>query len=235
MEQDLNYIPYLSIAKLERVLELTRTRTMSKISTSLFANYGFNTTDAALAVKLLKFLGAVDEEGNPTKFMNDLRLESEEKRKQAFENIVRNSYNKLFAAVKKPQNLSQGELADEFRVQYNQSPRVIGTAIPVFIKLCEYAGLKEPGTVVTKTHKPREQKTVTTAKKQRAEAVSTNVTSLGIHSYPIVKGKMDITVPEEIFLRSAVEDELNDDWRTVLKVAHKFADKYLKNNPGAEV
>jgi len=75
--------PYLSVAKLNKVLELVKTRTMSSVSTAVFAGRGFNNSDAALAVSALKFLGAINDKGEPTPLMEKLRFESEEKSKQA--------------------------------------------------------------------------------------------------------------------------------------------------------
>jgi hypothetical protein len=206
---------------------------MSKVSTSLFDGYGFKQTDAALSVKLLKFLGAIDDEGNATSVMEKLRLESEDKRRQAFEEIVRNAYSHLFNAVKEPHNLPKTELSDEFKVQYNQSPRVVMSAVPVFLKLCEYAGLKEKGTVSARTSKPREKNNVsrTERKSNRHTATDTHIkppTAHGFHAYPVAKDKMTIIVPEDWYLESEKIDDLHNKWRAVVKAAHTYAESMNK-------
>jgi len=69
-------------------LELAKTRTMSKVNTTLFSTaYNFSATDAALAVRLLKFLGAVDDSGNATSIMAKLQLQTEEKEKRLLKKL----------------------------------------------------------------------------------------------------------------------------------------------------
>lgn len=229
--------PYLAVSRMDKVLELARTRTLNEVSTSLFSTYGFSTTDAALAVKFLKFIGAVDDDGKATETMKELRWEAEDRRKQAFASIVRNAYAKLFDAVKEPYNLPRTELADEFKVQYNQSTRITETALPVFLKLCEYAGFVEAGTVGSRTVKPRGEKKPNEASGRKSvlrqasakPKHGTVATQEDTHVQHIIKGKMMVTIPEEIFLRSATDDDLNDAWRAVLKAAHAFADSYLQD------
>lgn len=231
--------PYLSVSRLDRVLDLAKTRTLNQVSTALFSTYGFNNTDAALAVKALKFLGAVDDNGNATDVMANLRLESEDRRKQAFATIVRDSYARLFKAVKDPYALPKAELADEFKVQYQQSSRVVESALPVFLRLSEYAGLIEPGTIARRSpqkpraDKPKPEKKVpaTGIKVNRlgnGRAVITQDVPEGMHVQQVMKDKMTVVIPEDAFIRAGIDDDMNDAWRAVLKAAHAFATKYLQ-------
>lgn len=228
--------PYISVAKLDRVLDLAKKRNLSRVSASLFRDYGFGVADAGLAVSLLKFLGALDENGSATNVMANLRLESEERRKQAFQTIVKDSYSKLFAAVAEPYNLSRADLADEFRVQYKQSARVVAGAVPAFLKLCEYAGFVGTGAVAKRSprsnHQERSRASIKmTSRGSRARSQSAETSGFipaSSHIQPIVRGKMTVTIPEDLFLRAAIDDQLSDEWRKVLKSAHAFAEKYLK-------
>lgn len=226
--QEPTYLPYLSVAKVERILELAQSRNMSSVSTSLFAGYGFNQTDAALAVRFLKFLGAIDDDGNATSTMTDLQLQSTEKRKETFEKIVRDAYSILFDAVKDPYDLSSEELADEFKVRYHQTNRIIRTAIPVFMKLSEYAGLVEPGTVIAKVHKPHNKKVAQRKPEKKAakEDLQKIDDSQGFHVQPIVKGKVSLIIPEDWNINTSIDDELNEVWRTAIKAALAYANKY---------
>lgn len=238
------YIPYLSVAKVDKILEYAKTRTMNKVSTSMFSGYGFNTTDAALAVKFLKFLKVIDEDGNASSLMTKLQIQTEEKRSKAIEEIVRDSYELLFSAsaTKEPQNFSPNELADEIRVQYNQSQRVAKTAVPVFFRLCEYAGLKETGSVTTKIHKPRESKVPKTivAKDSRDQNSSNHHRRPALNIIPpidsfhiqfVVKDKAGVITPNDWGIETPLDDELDQLWKVSLKALHAYAKKYQEKHP----
>lgn len=228
--------PYLSIPKLEDVINYASNRNLTNVSSELFKNYGFNDSDAILAVSTLKFLGVVDDGGQPTDLMAKFRLKGVA-RKRELESIIRSSYKKLFDATDAPQNLPQDELSNEFVVQYGMTPRVVRSAVLAFLKLAEFGGLKEEGSVTGRkrtaklpSDKSRQQLGKMAARETlRKGKVVEEFDSSDFHLQPIVKGKMSVTIPEDIFLRTSTDDDLNDAWRLVLKAAHKFAEQYLKN------
>ena len=106
------------------------------------------------------------------------------------------------------------------------------SAARVFLKLSEYAGLRDVGTVVAKIHKkPRAEKNKLPNHEKKTikkSVVDLETATPNIHVHPI-KGKMSITIPEEAFLRLDTHDTMNDAWRTIVKSAHKFAEEYLKD------
>jgi hypothetical protein len=229
--------PYMSLPQLEKLIELVSTRNIPIITTSLFRGYGFNDFDATVSVGALRFLYLIDESGKPTASMSKLRLKGDA-RKKAFEEIVRKAYEKLFTVVDAPHELSLDDLNNEMVVQYDLTPRVVRSAVPAFRKLCEYAGLLEEGATsvrkapvrsdkqrqVPKSLKASPKARQQTHKEPAPEALNDGDT----HIQPIVKGKMSISIPEDVFLRAAIDDDLNDAWRAVLKAAHKFAADYLE-------
>ena len=224
--------PYLSVSRLQKTIELISAKNFSEIAVVLFEANGFSKLDANLAISTLKFLGLIDDAGLPTETMSSIRLQGDPRR-QAFLKIVERSYEPIFDTSPRPQDLQPVELGNAFRAHYpHLSERVIKTAIPVFLKLCELAGLKEAGSVVSRERKPRTLIARTNQKNRHSSENQKNSTennSSDFHVQNIVKGKMSISIPEEVFLKDAVDDKQHDLWRSLLKMAHTFADQYIQD------
>lgn len=228
--------PYLSLTKLEEVLELVGNRTYGELTPTIFRdNKGFSPADAFLAMNALKFFNLITDDGKPTELMSKIGLKGEA-RKEVFKEIVKSAYGKLFAVVQVPQELPPAELFNEMKMQYSLSPRITRQAVPVFLKIAELAGLIEEGSVVSRKRKQP------TTKKQSLEkwdnrtprkSPKENAFEYDFH-IPIVEEKMYIEIPESLHQRSFVEDELNVDLRKLIKEAHTFADKYLKNKTSVD-
>lgn len=222
--------PYLSVAKLERTIELVTTRSFNEVSSGLFKNYGFGTAEALLAVNTLKFLGVVDENGTPTELMTKIRLRCEAG-KAEFEKIVRTAYKKLFDAVEAPQDLPVDDLANEFHAHYNLSPRIVRTALPVFLKLCEYAGLKEPGTVTSRKQSAQSgsRAKAPASKKERSshESSSGQTIHKNLAPVPVAEGRLVLYMPSSLKDKLLDDEALSEDWvglRTALK---QFAEAHI--------
>jgi hypothetical protein len=191
-----------------------------------------------LAVGALRFLGLINDANQTTDLVPKLRLTGDAG-KQEMEKIIRAAYRKLFDATETPQDFSTEELKNAMVIQYDLSPRVARTAVPAFIKLCEYAGLKEPGSVVGRIRKPSMAKTsinrgnVHTKEKEtpnpRESSARTGPFDYDFH-IPIIDEKMYIEIPNEVYKKSLVDDDLNDDLRVLIKEAHKFAKKHISND-----
>lgn len=219
--------PYLSVSKIEETFRLIANRNFKTIDNSVFEGYGYGVADALLAVNMLRFLSLIDDEGNPTSLIEKVRLQGDARKKE-FEEIVRKAYENLFEIVSAPQNLPIQELTNEFLTQYKLSMRIAKSAVPAFIKLCEYAGLKEEGSIVGRKRTPKagenkDKNNVTGADKKTLKS-KTFATSTGTHLYPVVKEKMTISVPEDWYLLSERDDTLNEKWRAVVKAAHLYAE-----------
>jgi hypothetical protein len=238
---------YLSVPQLERLMTLAASRKLDNVSLKMFRDYGFNESDASLAVSCLKFLGLVDDANSATPAMDKLRLKGDLGKKE-WETIVRTAYSKLFNSVEKPYELPQDELFNEFNVRYTdsiKSDRVARSAVIAFLKLCEYAGLREEGSIVVQRRAKGERQAprnkIATAQKQggdlaRKGRAPQEFAGGDFYMHPVVKGKMTITIPEDLHLRAATDDDLSDAWRVVLKAAHKFAEAYLKDEtPNTDV
>lgn len=233
--------PYLSKVRIARVIDLASNRNFSNISNSLFKQYNFNVSDAILAVNTFKFLRLIDDEGNATESMSKLHLHGELKKKE-FEKILREAYGKLFIATNdKAHELSKEELKNEFAIQYHLTPRVVDAAVPAFLKLCEFAGLKEE----TSTRKQKEGGLVTGIKRnpkidgklsqnrgQTEKQLYDVAVGAGFKPVRVAEGRMVLNIPSELQNRILEGDEeiLHKDWRDIRAELKNFADKYIPEN-----
>lgn len=232
--------PYLGVAKLEKVFQTISSRNYTELTVPLIMGYGLNKIDAQLAFSMLRFLGFINDDGKATELMTKLRLNGDAK-KEAFEKIVKDAYQKLFAIVSEPQNLSNPELLQEFRIQYDLSERVAKAAIPAFIKLAEFAGLKEEGSIRGRKREPKAKTDESTAKekqpahtdhksKNQAEPIS----SPDLFPIKIVDGKFILSVPSDFQNQLNFDDELNAKFRKAIKDIKIIADSYLPKETSAK-
>src|SRR3989344_478244 len=142
-------IPYLSAAKMGRLMELVSERSLTIITPEYFKNYGFGQADAYLAINTLKFLGVIDDNGKSTDVLRRFQLRGDI-RNMEVQQILKVVYKRLFDAVDDPYKLSKDDLTNEFMHHYSLSRRIAISAVPAFLKLCEFAGLLEQGSVLTR-------------------------------------------------------------------------------------
>lgn len=228
---------YLSVPQIARLMELVSTRKFENVSFQIFRGYGFNESDAALAVSALRFLGLVDDKNNATELMDKMRLKGD-MRKREFELILRSAYTKVFDAVENPHNLPLEELMNEFNVRYRdsiKSDRVARAAVFAFLKFCEYAGLREEKSVVVRKARPTEgtfrpkQKPFGSFAPQKRNEQDSAPASDSLYSFPIVPGKFYINIETALHNRSFLDDTLSTDLRAFIKEAHKFAKTHITN------
>jgi hypothetical protein len=213
--------PYLSISKLEKSIELISNRSFNEIAVVLFTANGFSNVDALLAISALKFLGLVNDNGIPTELMSKLRLKGDIRKKE-FEGIIRAAYRKLFETIDTPQNLSSDDLFNAFHAHYsNLSDRVIRAAIPVFLKLCEFAGLREEGSVVA-----RKRRLNNGLAKKSSNRVQNQLEN-GFAAVRVAEGRIVLNIPPELKDRLFEDETLVEDWSILRKALTVFADKYI--------
>lgn len=221
-------IPYLSAAKMEKLMELVSERSLSTISHDYFKNYGFGQADAYLAINTLKFLGVIDDKGKSTDVLRKFQLRGDTRNSEV-QPILKTAYKKLFDAVNDPHKLSKDDLANEFMHHYSLSRRVAISAVPAFLKLCEFAGLLEQGSVLT-----RKRTADPSGKSQKNAKVYSGNRTFGDYNnlvaIPISEGKMELRLPHEVLTRMAFGGDIADDMKSLTKQLSEFAEKYCKNN-----
>lgn len=223
--------PYLSITKLEEVINLVSNRTYGEFTPSIFRNRGFSPADAFLAMNALKFLNLITDDGKPTEQMAKIGLRGNA-RKEAFKEIIHKAYEKLFDVVSAPQSLSSTEIFNEMRMQYKLSARVARQAVPVFLKIAEFAGLIEEGSVVGKKRNPKTGEKTRGRGKTEKQLYDT-IISAGFTSIRVAEGRMVLNIPSELKDKILEGDDeiLHNDWRSLRTELKKFADKYIPDNP----
>ncbi len=224
----------MSVPGIEKVMNIASSRNLTEATIALFMGYEFRPADAGLAVSALKFLNVVDDNGKPTSDMEKLRLKGDAG-KQAFEKILRTAYKKLFDAVDNPHQLPSDELHNEMVVQYKLTPRVARTAVPVFLKLCEYAGLKEEGSITSKKRQPKTEKSGKKAVLPGAPARSAKelhdiAVTAGFSPIRVAEGRMVLNVPSKLKDKLLDDDKVSADWSVLRKALREFADKYIPEN-----
>ena len=138
--------PYLSISSLEKILSILSSRKLGEINASYLSAQRFSKFDVGIAIVALKFLGLIDKDCKTTDLTKKLQLQGKPK-EEALQTMIRNAYAKIFSVIESPQNLSNQELSNEFIAQYNLSPRLAKSAVPVFQWLCGEAGLIDKSAV----------------------------------------------------------------------------------------
>jgi len=101
--------PYLSVAKLEKLFDLLSTRSLSRITSSDLVARGFSKQDSFLAIQTLKFLGLLSLDGKTTEKMRLFAMRGSEKTEK-LQNILRESYKKIFETVPSAEKLTKDEL-----------------------------------------------------------------------------------------------------------------------------
>ncbi|HLD91783.1 MAG TPA: DUF5343 domain-containing protein [Patescibacteria group bacterium] len=141
--------PYLSVAKLEKLFDLLSTRSLSRITSSDLVARGFSKQDSFLAIQTLKFLGLLSLDGKTTEKMRLFAMRGSEKTEK-LQNILRESYKKIFETVPSAEKLTKDELYDELMANYGISQRLAKPAVLTFLWLCLKFGLETSEGIVSR-------------------------------------------------------------------------------------
>lgn len=221
--------PYLSVTKLEELLDLASNRNYPAYSSEIFKKQGFNDSDASWSVNALKFLGLIDDLGVPTQLMQKLRLTGD-LRTAEVEKIVRAAYSPLFETAGQPEQLPMDQLMNEFVIQYGMTRRLAESAARVFAKLCEIAGLKEPGSVAPRKQSPRAEKDRSSQPKlsNRRPPAQHEEGIVPAESFVrVADGRLVLGLPKSIKERLLDDEAVEEDWRTLRSALKTFADIYI--------
>ncbi|HEY4525147.1 MAG TPA: DUF5343 domain-containing protein [Candidatus Paceibacterota bacterium] len=220
--------PYLGVARIDRLMQLVENRNLNEVGTDYFKNQQFNSTDSVLAFSMLKFLGLVGPNGKATDLMRKMQLRGDAGT-AAKKEIIKGAYSELFDRAPTAHELSRDELLNEIMDVYRVSPRVASAAAPAFLKLSEYAGLREVGTVQSKSiHAKRERRDTkaTTVPAKRPDS-----TYLNLSNIDVVPEKLILLIPRELSVRVWSDDVLNEDLRALTKKIKEFGEQHLKSQP----
>src|SRR3989344_7908250 len=142
-------VPYISASKMDKIMELVSERSLNNVSHAYFESYNFGKADAYLAMNVLRFLGLIDDGDKATDLAKKFQLKGDARDKEV-QVVIKSAYAKIFEITEKPYELSKDDLANEFIHNYNLTRRIAQSAVPAFLKLCEFSGLVEKGLVLTR-------------------------------------------------------------------------------------
>lgn len=94
-------------------------------------------------VTTMKFLGAVDKDGNLQPAFAGLRLDGRPG-EEALASLVRTAYKPIFDQIEDVGAASEGDLSNAFKTAWDVGTP--GRYVRPFLVLCELAGLREPAT-----------------------------------------------------------------------------------------
>lgn len=220
-------VPYLSASKMEKVMELAFERSLQNISAAYFKRSGFGVADAYLAMNVLRFLGLLDEEGKPTALARKFQLKGDARTKEV-EAAVRTAYKALFDAVPEPHNLSKDELANELMRCYGISNRLARSAIPAFLKLCEFGGLLEQGSVLTRR---RDSSPAQTHGDENVRQVVHHASVVKVRggqtAIPFGGGAISLNIPTQFLTNAILDARLGADLKKVTDAIVEFTGKHI--------
>lgn len=229
---------YLSLPKLEKLMELLTQRKLDKPNAAYFKTYGFSDSDAYLAISTIRFLGLIDESGSAVEEAKKLHLTGDSRKKE-IEKIVRSAYAKLFEVTDKPFELSMDDLTNEFIHQYDMSGRVAKPAAQAFQKMCEYAGLLPEGTIQVRSERaptknsgePKKEK----GKQSKEEPKQTFAQSADTTVIPFADGKIGLHIPTVLLTKAVFGGDLGEELKELTAQLSKFATKHIESSEDRSV
>ena len=139
----------------------------------------------------LKFLGIIDEEGNPTELMDSLRTLNEDEFKEALRNIINKAYADLFERLIL-ERASFMDLVTYFMQVHGMSEAIAKQAARCFIFFCQESGIALPESLTIKAKEkiPQPAKGVPKKQKTRVEKHKVEVLSWGLIRIELPKGDL---------------------------------------------
>jgi hypothetical protein len=139
--------PYAPTPAVMGVIDAFRNRQVPvPITLDVVKRIGISDSIAPRTLQALKLLDLVDEDGNPTTALQDLRKAGEDEWRYRLADVVRAAYADLFA-YRDPATDDPGKILDAFRAYQPHSMRQQMTRL--FLGLCEEAGIIDSKPAVT--------------------------------------------------------------------------------------
>lgn len=143
--------PYVSAAALSGFLDHIRyVSTPKKVGAGLLGDYGVSKGNTFALISALKFLGLIDNAGNPTPAFSSLQTMGEEFRSNLQE-IVKKAYADLFSKLDVTKD-SREHIRNYFSRNYSASQAEKATIL--FLDVCREAGIPTLGEKLPRVAKP---------------------------------------------------------------------------------
>jgi len=100
---------------------------------------GFKSSNDRTLINVLKFIGFINERGNPTDTWRRYRGADHA---LVLAESIRNSYSEIFQTFEAPSRLSTNELKDFFRVETGSAEGTVSKMVDTFKALCQVADFR---------------------------------------------------------------------------------------------
>ena len=169
-----DFAPYAAISNVMEVITRKRDHGLSAVlNPTVLETISIPKGNASRTLQALNFLGLIDGDGTQTELFNRLGRagEGNNEYKTILEDVVRNSYERVFAIVD-PSKSGDTAIKDAFRQFEPEAQR--GRMIALFLGLCEQAGIVEPKTRQRTTQRTPVQRTRTRSTNQTPRQPTVN-------------------------------------------------------------
>lgn len=146
--------PYTTVpGRIRGFLETIRSVAVpEKANRNWLPKIGLNSSNDRTMLSVLKYIGFINERGNPTDLWKNYRRANHE---EVLGDAIRAAYNSLFDVYENPCGCSTKELKDYFRAETESAEGTISKMVDTFNALCRMASFK-PGksleSVVAENH-----------------------------------------------------------------------------------
>jgi hypothetical protein len=134
--------PYAPVKNVLDVIETHRDRGVRPITGDVLLRLSVPEGNVGRTLQALRLLDLIDDQGEPTQALNELRLASSEEYRPRLEQLVRAAYHDVFQIVD-PATASPAAINDAFRLYQPGSQRA--RMVTLFLGLAEEAGIIEKG------------------------------------------------------------------------------------------
>lgn len=223
---------YLSLSRLDRLLDLISTRSLNEVTLDYLRAQGFKGTDAHLAFAGLRFLGIIDASGKTLEISKKLHLQGDAWR-ETLKEVINVAYTKLFKVNKEAFTLDRQQLTNEFVGLYGLTPRIARVATPAFIFLCEKAGFIEQKLKIKTTEegarRPRRERVPSALGSNNSPRITSTIPS-GTIPFPFANGKIQLIITQTDQITELVQSE---EFGTVSNAIKQLAEKFYihKDDP----
>ncbi|MCX6645368.1 MAG: DUF5343 domain-containing protein [bacterium] len=133
--------PYTTVpGRIRSFLEIIRSVSVpEKANRAWLPKIGFNSSNDRTILGVLKFIGFINERGNPTDKWKEYRRANHE---QVLGDSIRDAYHSLFEIHENPCSKSTSELKDFFRAETESAEGTVSKMVDTFNALCRMAQFK---------------------------------------------------------------------------------------------
>ncbi len=133
--------PYPSWDAFSIAYDKVRTRGGTVVDHGVLEKWGISKPSARKVLPALKFLGIIDQNGNPQPLWAELAVKDEQRYQKAVGDMLRNAYRKLLAAYQDAFSESDDRLSDAIGDVYDTSASTRPAAVNFLRRMLAAAGL----------------------------------------------------------------------------------------------